>query len=60
MPEEAALPPMHARAATLASGILPSRQRHDNLNWLKHWNISVAVAEGIAGSLGQVLLDEGR
>ena len=58
MPVEAALPPLHARAATLASGVLPSRLRHDGLAWATHWNIPLSAAKGIASSLGQVLIED--
>lgn len=57
MPAEAALPPLHARAATLASGVLASMCRRKGLTWTNHWNIPASVAEGIASSLGQALIE---
>jgi hypothetical protein len=59
MAADAALPPLHGRAATLASGRLPDRWRKDNYEWLRHWNVPRTVAERIAESLGQRLVDIG-
>jgi len=53
VPVNAALPPLHARAATLCSGRLP---RLDRRNWtLTYANVSNGVAEQIATSLSQEL-----
>jgi hypothetical protein len=50
----AALPALHARAATLCSGRLPSFSREHG-GELTYWNVPQDVAERIASSLSQTL-----
>lgn len=57
MVADAALPPLHARAATLASGRLPDRGWADGYTRLRYWNVPRSVAERIASALGQRLIE---
>jgi hypothetical protein len=55
VPTDAALPPLHARAATLCSGRLPAWER-SNRRWvLRYVNVPAQIAEQIAFSLRQRL-----
>jgi hypothetical protein len=55
VPTQAPLPPLQARAATLASGMLPRYERRHDMHGVVYVNISDQLASRIAKSLEQTL-----
>lgn len=55
VPTQAPLPPLQARAATLASGMLPRYERRHDMHGVVYVNISDHLASRIAESLEQTL-----
>lgn len=55
VPTQAPLPPMQARAATLASGMLPRYEKKHDMHGVTYVNIANDLAERIAYSLEQTL-----
>lgn len=55
VPTQAPLPPLQARAATLASGMLPRYERRHDMHGVIYVNISDHLASRIAKSLEQTL-----
>lgn len=55
VPAQASLPPLQARAATLASGMLPRYEKRNDMHGVVYVNIATDLAERIALSLEQVL-----
>lgn len=55
VPTQAPLPPLQARAATLASGMLPRYERRHDMHGVVYVNVSDHLADRIAKSLEQEL-----
>jgi hypothetical protein len=55
VPIQAPLPPLQARAATLASGMLPRYEKRHDMHGVVYVNIARQLANRIAGSLEQTL-----
>lgn len=53
VPAAAPLPPLHARAAVLSSGLLPRVRRYGDVRMLLYDNVDGAVADNIMRSLSQ-------
>lgn len=55
VPVQAPLPPLQARAATLASGMLPRYEKRHDMHGVVYVNIAEQLANRIADSLEQIL-----
>ncbi len=53
VPATAGLPPLHMRAATLSSGLLPRVEREGATAWLSYDNVAPPVGRAILRTLGQ-------